>query len=451
MTDNKRLFLGIKQVTRAYFDALQDADKKGYLWFVYTESPERCEIYLGTRKYGETTNGSDEIIDKIISALGLTESAELPNEFKEQFGDKSVVEVVENIGSDVDDLKETTSALTNELINDEYVVAMTLSKLKEKIGLNNNFEFANDNAKFNDYDSLADALYTKNEIDKKLVGLFHFKGIFENLSELYVSGETVDGNVYQVIYRDVEIVDGQEVPIEPPVLINSEFAYKVSEEGGEWVELGPLFDEREIQELKEEVNTLNNELNEEITNRISGDTAIIEMINEYRDVTQEQIDALFGGTTKVIVYINPSYAEFIHVIPSNKYASDGDEITLTAEIETGGNYEFDGWYVNGELVSSELSYTLIFNKNDEYEAKLMSYELTFVSDDETMGTCYAILNGEQVNKITVIKGGDVTFTPVATPSEGYELDYWSDDLIDSEENTISEVNEDKEFRVFFKE
>ncbi len=56
---------------------------------------------------------------------------------------------------------------------------------------------------------------------------------------------------------------------------------------------------------------------------------------------------------------------------------DGDEITVTAKIADG--YVFDGWYLNGALVSSELSYTFVMPAHTYHltaESTPVDYQLT---------------------------------------------------------------------------
>ena len=62
MSVEKRLFLGIKQMTKTAFLELQDSEKVGYLWFVRCEEPVHFEIYLGTKKYGETNETVEQFI-----------------------------------------------------------------------------------------------------------------------------------------------------------------------------------------------------------------------------------------------------------------------------------------------------------------------------------------------------------------------------------------------------
>ena len=90
MSVEKRLFLGIKQMTKTAFLELQDSEKVGYIWFVRCEEPLHFEIYLGTKKYGETNESISSAIkdiekvieillkgkqDKLIAGSGITISS----------------------------------------------------------------------------------------------------------------------------------------------------------------------------------------------------------------------------------------------------------------------------------------------------------------------------------------------------------------------------------------
>ena len=321
MAVDKRLFLGIKQMTKSAFSGLDDSEKVGYIWFVRCEDPVHFEIYLGTKLYGETNEIIDskinEIVEKLRVAIGLTEDLTLPDDYKyenildeleqhdirldnidvalekekkdriaadsaltialeKEIADRieseneiidAINEVITNLDIEIEDRiaadsaltialedeinerKESVSALTEEVLRNEEVVADAIIRLKDRIGLDKFFDLPE---RFRLYSSITDGVYTKEEIDEKIHGLFKFKGVFEYLSELLASGETVEGYVYQAVYRDVEQTEeGEWIPVDPPVLANSEFAY----DGEKWVELGPLFDEREIEELREIVDS----------------------------------------------------------------------------------------------------------------------------------------------------------------------------------------------------
>lgn len=111
MAVEKRLFLGIKQVTKETFSALDDSEKVGYLWFVRNEDTEHLEIYLGTRMYGETNNDKeyiDEIAQKIASAVGLTSGLTLPDGFEYE----NVIAAFDGKQDVIDDLDEIRSGAT---------------------------------------------------------------------------------------------------------------------------------------------------------------------------------------------------------------------------------------------------------------------------------------------------------------------------------------------------
>ena len=214
-------------------------------------------------------------------------------------------------------------------------------------------------------------------------------------------------------------------------------------------------DEEMLQQLSALSEALENEietLNTEIENRISGETYIINLLEEYQEVTQAQIDALFyGHAHRVQIVVDEEYAEYVSVSAVPELAEDGDSVTLTAVMaQDPGEYEFDGWYVNGTKVSSNLTYQVTFNHEDTYEVKLASiapvyYTLTFVTNGD--GEVY--VNEPGVTSITVAEGGSVTFTPYATPDSGYNFDGWSDGLTNGQPNTVTNVRADKTYTATF--
>ena len=68
-------FKGFKQVTKAYFDNLQDSEKVGYLWFVrsniLTGDTETYDgdIFLGTRHYGHFGADVEALEDRLNRIL----------------------------------------------------------------------------------------------------------------------------------------------------------------------------------------------------------------------------------------------------------------------------------------------------------------------------------------------------------------------------------------------
>lgn len=127
MSVDKRLFLGIKQVTNEFFSGLTDSEKIGYLWFVRCENPPHFKIFLGTRMYGETNEALDDIVGKIRDAVGLTSGFTLPDNFKyeniiDALNDYDIridelVELIESINSKIPD----EASKTNQLADKEYV------------------------------------------------------------------------------------------------------------------------------------------------------------------------------------------------------------------------------------------------------------------------------------------------------------------------------------------
>lgn len=67
-------FLGIKQVKRATFESIVNADKLGYLWLVNNGTSENpsaeYELYFGTRKYGSDATEAYGFINKVITTFG---------------------------------------------------------------------------------------------------------------------------------------------------------------------------------------------------------------------------------------------------------------------------------------------------------------------------------------------------------------------------------------------
>ena len=312
----EKLFLGIKQVKDATFNGLSASEKVGYLWFVSSgDSHENYQVYLGSKKYGETNEDLKKYIDQLISditlAVGLTEDRELPEDFPFSSITEGVVALrdgLEELGETVDGVIEDLSGLSAYVVSElerleeaieanESAVTIAILTLRDRIGLDNNFDLPE---KFLPYSSVTNAVWTEQEIidyvNEKVAGAFHFKGSFELLSEL-ISGDTaekVEGNVYQVVYRDIEEVEVEGefiwVPVVPPILINSEFAWN----GEEWVELGPLFDDRELKQLREDLNEL------------SG--SVVERLDSVNIISEEFIRSLFLGELRdLIINVDGNY------------------------------------------------------------------------------------------------------------------------------------------------
>ncbi|MCR5349954.1 MAG: InlB B-repeat-containing protein [Acholeplasmatales bacterium] len=100
---------------------------------------------------------------------------------------------------------------------------------------------------------------------------------------------------------------------------------------------------------------------------------------------------------------------------SNKAISVGDVVTLIASPNK--KYSFVGWYINDELVSSDLTYEYTMTAaNVTIVAKFTQYTLTVSSENTEYGTC-TIYNNKAVTA-----GSSVLLT--ATANEGYEFSGW---------------------------
>ena len=103
---------------------------------------------------------------------------------------------------------------------------------------------------------------------------------------------------------------------------------------------------------------------------------------------------------------------------NSKKVSAGTEVTLTATVNTG--YNFDGWYVNGVCMSNELTYTDVMPKeNVSVEARYSYFTVTTRTEGnvaDAAGT-YTKLNDKKV-----AVGQDVALT--ATVKAGYNFEGW---------------------------
>ena len=230
---------------------------------------------------------------------------------------------------------------------------------------------------------------------------------------------------------------------------------------------------------RETDNTILREnLNAETSARESADTSILEEIHEYQNITNEQIDALFGGTTKIRIYEENEFEDYLNVTVIPKFANDGDIVTLIAELTgTTGLYEFDGWYEHeaprmliqnrarkerktkekqdaGTFISSSTTITIEFDRTKTYEPRLKRLGnycvITIASNDESMG--YVFMNEVGVTRITAETGTDITFVPygVSTDDSLYMLFEWNaSEMSSGEEYTIYNIQRDYNFVATF--
>ena len=98
--------------------------------------------------------------------------------------------------------------------------------------------------------------------------------------------------------------------------------------------------------------------------------------------------------------------------------SIGETVTLTATVNKGFNFE--GWYVNGNHVSSDFEYSFTMkDENVDVEAVYSYYSITVESwsDEQGMAGTYPKKNNERISA-----GETVTLT--ATVADGYNFEGW---------------------------
>ncbi len=156
--NNKRIFLGIKQVLKTTFDSYSLEEKVGYVWFVRNEEDNHLEIYLGSIKYAETNENVasqeyvDNIIEKLRITIGLDENLNLPPDFNYE----TIINAINDLFDNKTELLMQMSGLTNdietlknEIINNEHVISESILTIKDLIGLTNNFTLPYDFAHYN--------------------------------------------------------------------------------------------------------------------------------------------------------------------------------------------------------------------------------------------------------------------------------------------------------------
>lgn len=97
--------------------------------------------------------------------------------------------------------------------------------------------------------------------------------------------------------------------------------------------------------------------------------------------------------------------------------SIGEKVTVTAEVNKG--YNFEGWCIDGELVTTDLEYTFTMKeKNVSLEAVYSYYTISTESwNDEGMAGTYTKMEYERIS------AGE-TVTLVATVNDGYNFEGW---------------------------
>ena len=286
MADAK--FLGIKQVTlNSYLNDYTAEEKKGYLWVVRDldgSDVVSSKIYFGNRLYAETNDGSAATLaDNLKTAFGglLDENGEFvgfPFGGEDTAADHpilsqnadDVLDILKNLESAI---VEAQSALTETVdvadfqaaVADIEAVQGEVADIKEDvIDLQGDVsdlqdevaDLKSDVADINEVISGLTAdlenVYTKDEIDGKIAGVWHFKGEVESIEEL--PGNAENGDVYQV---------GEK-----------EYAWN----GTEWVELGFNLDLSNYA-TKQDVEDAIDEVVENVNEALSGISSDINEIS----------------------------------------------------------------------------------------------------------------------------------------------------------------------------
>lgn len=263
-------FKGFKQVSLATYNGYTDEEKKNHLWLVRDLSGETVlssAIYFGTRKYAEVNDDSavEAKLDRLIA--GLADVVDENGDFVGFTPDHELLSSAETLTELFEILESAVLATVDSLSNkaDKDEVESKLAELEEKIdeasaeiesgitkdieelkgdlenvegsistineSLSNLSDVVDQKAEKSDLDAVSDKVdtleaissaiteelaekadkddvYTKEEIDAKVVGLFHFVGEAESISAdettIVVNGESIVadesnvGAVYQI-------------------------------------------------------------------------------------------------------------------------------------------------------------------------------------------------------------------------------------------------------------
>lgn len=332
-------FKGFKQVSLATYNGLGNEEKKNYLWLVRDLSGGTVvssAIYFGTRKYAEVNDAVTEKVNRLINGLAsivdengdfvgfMSEGHELlssANSLTELFeilenavlakADKTFVEgelakkanateVQAKINELNAKLDETASAVQSGLTQDLEAVKGDVVGLQQGLA-NTNAAVATkaEQAGLEEVSAKADALeaiasaitvelgtkadadkvYTKDEVDAKIVGLFHFVGEAQSVSE--------DGT--KIVVKGKEIVASEANVGEVYQIGDAEYASN----GTSWIKLGFNIDLSPYA-TKEEVAVAVNELESGLT---TTQAAIVKEIEERERLAGEVVDVKNTLTT----------------------------------------------------------------------------------------------------------------------------------------------------------
>lgn len=332
-------FKGFKQVSLATYNGLGNEEKKNYLWLVRDLSGGTVvssAIYFGTRKYAEVNDAVTEKVNRLINGLAsivdengdfvgfMSEGHELlssANSLTELFeilenavlakADKTFVEGelakkanATEVQAKIDELnaklEETASAVQSGLTQDLEAVKGDVAGLQQGLANTNaavatkaeQADLEGVSAKADALETIASAItvelgtkadadkvYTKDEVDAKIVGLFHFVGEAQSVSE--------DGT--KIVVKGEEIVASEANVGEVYQIGDAEYASN----GTSWIKLGFNIDLSPYA-TKEEVAVAVNELESGLT---TTQAAIVKEIEEREKLAGEVVDVKNTLTT----------------------------------------------------------------------------------------------------------------------------------------------------------
>ena len=300
------LLKGIKQVRlETYKEAVAQGIASNFLWFVRDFSgstPTNATIYFGDRKYAEINDEkSAERINNIIASLGgiVNVNGEwagfLPTHAilgkSEVISTEAALEALESA------ILDNTAALDGKVSIEIYNSAITA--IQEAI--DGNGEEIDALVKALNLKADKENVYTKEEIDAKIVGAFHFKGVATDISadKKIISGadagsgitasESNLGNVYQI--DDKEYASNGNIWVELGFNIDLTPIY----ERLSALESGLTEEVAAREALGESVNELDEALNIEIARTDSAITAAQSAATKYTDDKVAALDAVVSG------------------------------------------------------------------------------------------------------------------------------------------------------------
>ena len=351
-------FKGFKQVSLAAYNGLTDNEKKNYLWLVRDLSGDTVvssAIYFGTRKYAEVNDSTymEAKVDRLIQGLAsivdengdfagfMSEGHELlasANTLTELFeilenavlanaeaveGKADAAEVQEKLDELEEKIEAASSAIESGITQDLEEVKGDVEKLEgdladvnaavsEKADKEDVEEVADKvealetiaSAITEELDTKADKddVYTKDEIDSKIVGLFHFVDAAEAISDDFTT----------ITYNGEPVVASEDNVGEVYQIGDKEYASN----GEKWVELGFNIDlsayatkeevAEELSGITSELETTQEALAKEIEDRekLAEDVAVIKDNATTTAQTYEDAEAMDLQLGQIVYIIN---------------------------------------------------------------------------------------------------------------------------------------------------